>query len=722
MADPWLAIVERATERHGEAGTQAAEFLRAHRPQRDAEIDPDIVLDAIDTALGARAKFPWAASVDRDIFLNDVLPYAVIDERRVQVRAQLRRLVEPMVEGCKTAEEAAQAINRTLFTTLGVRYSTQRRAPNQDALETMQLKLASCSGLSILMIEACRSVGVPARLAGIASWPGRGGNHSWVEIHDGARWRYTGAAEYDAGGLDRAWFTGAAASAVPGHTLHGIWATSWKPTGAHFPLAWNPGDRSVHGVDVSPRYASGAARDDEKSSTLAIRLWSASHGTRLASAVELVRSAGDVGTGAAARTFADPDDINRVAELADPGVRPLLLRVTVDGQTRTATLTESHKPGAIIELYWDELGLLRRDALAAVERLWQQRAEQIRASTRQGLEAMALTHDGHTLRLKRRDFGNAEEGQRSLWISMHGGGGAPAAVNDQQWENQIRLYEPEEGIYIAPRAPSDTWNLWHRSEVDALFDTLIAAAIVHWGVDPNRVYLMGYSAGGDGVYQLAPRMADRFAAAAMMAGHPNDATPDGLRNLPFALFMGGDDAAYRRNEVAREWELKLGALREADQTGYPHMVRIYPGLGHWMQRKDAEALPWMAGHTRAPWPSRVVWVQGNTPHTRFYWLAVAPEHAQRGNRVVAEVRGQTISIEADPAATPRLCVLLSDALVDLDKPVQIRVNGTVAHRGPIARTESAIRASLELRADPTMAATAVVEIDVTAGSVVGTGQ
>ncbi|MEM7298333.1 MAG: hypothetical protein AAF391_08720 [Bacteroidota bacterium] len=53
---------------------------------------------------------------------------------------------------------------------------------------------------------------------------------------------------------------------------------------------------------------------------------------------------------------------------------------------------------------------------------------------------------------------------------------------------------------------------------------------------------MGYSAGGDGVYQLAPRMADSLAAAAMMAGHPNDASPLGLRNIGFTLHMGGKDA------------------------------------------------------------------------------------------------------------------------------------------------------------------------------------
>ena len=35
-------------------------------------------------------------------------------------------------------------------------------------------------------------------------------------------------------------------------------------------------------------------------------------------------------------------------------------------------------------------------------------------------------------------------------------GNAPARVNDGQWENQKRLYRPKEGIYLAPRAPTNT--------------------------------------------------------------------------------------------------------------------------------------------------------------------------------------------------------------------------------------------------------------------------
>jgi poly(3-hydroxybutyrate) depolymerase len=150
-------------------------------------------------------------------------------------------------------------------------------------------------------------------------------------------------------------------------------------------------------------------------------------------------------------------------------------------------------------------------------------------------------------------FGAAPASGHSLYISMHGGGGAPAAVNDRQWKNQIRLYKPVEGYYLAPRAATDTWNLWHQGHIDPMFDTLIENFVALKGVDPNKVYITGYSAGGDGTYQLGPRMADRWAAAAMMAGHPNEARPDNLYNLPFFIQCGGKDAAYDRNKIAAKW-------------------------------------------------------------------------------------------------------------------------------------------------------------------------
>ena len=72
-------------------------------------------------------------------------------------------------------------------------------------------------------------------------------------------------------------------------------------------------------------------------------------------------------------------------------------------------------------------------------------------------------------------------------------------------------------------------------------------------VDPNKVYYTGYSAGGDGVYKLAPRNADKLAGAAMCAGHPNGALMLNCRNIFFSIQVGGNDSAYDRNKIAKDY-------------------------------------------------------------------------------------------------------------------------------------------------------------------------
>ena len=321
---------------------------------------------------------------------------------------------------------------------------------------------------------------------------------------------------------------------------------------------------------------------------------------------------------------------------------------------------------------------------------------------KKGFQYFEIKAAGKTLRCAGKLYGEAESGKRALFISMHGGGGAPARVNTQQWNNQIGLYTPKEGWYIAPRAPTDTWNLWHEAHIDVLFARLIEDMVATEGVDPNRVYLMGYSAGGDGVYQLAPRMADRFGAATMMAGHPNDASPDGLMNLPFRIYMGGKDAAYKRNEVAAEWGEKLAAL-EKERGGYPHKVTIYPEMGHWMQKKDAEAVPWMASQTRDPWPSKLVWGKSGIRSSRFYWLGGRPQGV-----VKATVEGQKITLTGSPG--DELIIYLHDELLDLDQPVTVVRDGKEVFAGAVTRSREAIAKSLKERLDPAMAALAMLEV------------
>ena len=308
-------------------------------------------------------------------------------------------------------------------------------------------------------------------------------------------------------------------------------------------------------------------------------------------------------------------------------------------------------------------------------------------------------------------YGEKPSTGRSLWISLHGGGGAPKQVNDQQWQNQKKLYKPEEGIYLAPRAPTNTWNLWHEPHIDRLFNKLVESLIATQDVNPNKVYILGYSAGGDGVYQMAPRMADYWAAAAMMAGHPNGVSLLSLRNVPFALQVGANDSAYNRNKVATEYGEALQKLQKNDPGGYENLVKIHEGKGHWMNLEDKIALPWMSKYSRNPIPQKVVWKQTGAPHYRSYWLAVPIMDMPNDSLIIAEYKGQTVEISR-AEKTKTVLVRFSDKMMDLDKTITITHQGQKVFEGKVNRLIKTQIQTLQGRGDPLLVFDAEVSVTI----------
>lgn len=361
------------------------------------------------------------------------------------------------------------------------------------------------------------------------------------------------------------------------------------------------------------------------------------------------------------------------------------------------------EPGAAVESVtqaaWADVPLTKVDALAASDRLWEAHRGAERAAREAEIDSRELRDGDLVMPFFLKSFGEKPPRGHSLWISLHGGGGAPARVNDQQWENQKKLYSVEEGIYVAPRAPTNTWNLWHEAHIDRLFHRLIEDLVITGEVDPNRVYVLGYSAGGDGVYQLAPRMADHWAAAAMMAGHPNGVSLEPVRNVPFALQVGALDTAYDRAKIGADYGRALEAFHAADPSGYETFVKIHEGKGHWMDRDDAAALPWMAKQTRNPVPDRVVWQPTAASRGSSSWLAL-PADAPRGGGVIdARIDGQRIDI-ARAEGVETLLIRLDDRMIDCDRPVTIRFGDRVLHDGPVARSIKTLARTLADRGDP----------------------
>lgn len=659
-ADDLSPLIEAAVGRAGDNADQVRKalgdvpaeeaagmrYLVAYMPDRDLRsLSGEYLLTNVRLAYQARREAAWGKRIPDAIFFNDVLPYAVINERRDDWRADFYKRLKPLVADARSPGEAAVILNQKVFELVGVKFSRKRPKADQSPLESIDAGMASCTGLSVLLIDACRAVGVPARLAGIPLWPDRSGNHSWVEVWDG-KWHFTGAAEPSGDQLNRGWFAGRARTAQADQPLHAIYATSFKPTGTTFPMVWARNSRDVHAVNVTSRYAA-AGPTTRKSS----------------GASEDVEAS-----------------LHAVAQL-----------------TRYLQTARADRDPIAKQLFAD-VALTRPDAAKARELLWADHADHIRAARAKEMADRKLAAGDKVMPFFYTVTGDRPQGGRSLYISMHGGGGAPARVNDRQWENQKRLYKVEEGVYVAPRAPTNTWNLWHQPHIDKLFGRLIENMIVFEGVNPDRVYILGYSAGGDGVYQLAPRMADRLAAAAMMAGHPNETSPLGLRNLPFTIHVGGNDAAYKRNEVARHWGEQLDKLHEQDPNGYIHWTKVYEGLGHWMNRQDAAALPWMAKHNRNPLPDHIVWRQDDVTHARFYWLAVPEDQQRKRSTVRAKRQGQRIDVQADGVA--KLIIRLNDQMLDMGKPVTVMSGHTKLFEGRVKRSIATLAATLAERGDP----------------------
>lgn len=276
--------IERALRDVPSAQLEGMRFLVENMPVVDLRtLSSAFLLENVALAYEAFYKAPWNARVPKQLFLNDVLPYACLTEKRDGARRFLRDAAAPLVKDCDTPAEAAHRLNQQLFSRLNAHYSSDGTRPDQCVQETVTSGKATCIGLSVLLVGACRAVGIPARLAGIPRWPDLRGTHEWVEIWDGD-WHFLGADEPDSRGLDYAWFNEDASKAIKDVPQHAIYATSFEKTGLFFPLIWAPNVRWVNAVNVTDRYRTAWPPAAEKPGQLTVRVFGR-NGHRLAAKI-----------------------------------------------------------------------------------------------------------------------------------------------------------------------------------------------------------------------------------------------------------------------------------------------------------------------------------------------------------------------------------------------------------------------------------------------------
>ncbi len=228
------------------------DFLIKYMPQNDLDtLKAELILENLEYAYKARSEFAWCKNLPDSLFYNEVLPYYVYTEPREMWRKGFYERFKKYVAGTTDLRAAIDSINRNIMKEIGVVYNARPRCADQPTAESIQRGIASCTGLSILLVDAFRSVGIPSRLAGTPNWHDLRGNHNWCEVWIDGEWYFT---EYYPEKLNQAWFLADAGKADPNNTQTAIYAVSYAPAQTHFPIAWDSINKNVHAYNVTQRY------------------------------------------------------------------------------------------------------------------------------------------------------------------------------------------------------------------------------------------------------------------------------------------------------------------------------------------------------------------------------------------------------------------------------------------------------------------------------------
>ena len=259
-----------------ENATAAVRALVAGMPRRDlmllyseTHLFSDFLLEHVRYALHTRA---WSKSmnVSWEIFVDAVLPYAMLDEKRdlyFRWRPRFQRLFRDVTANAATITDAMRALADAIprADALGVLALSNDGelelvpgppvswrssvSPAFISVEQVASFGGSCTGTGIVLVAAARAVGIPARLAGCGESIVRMDDHHWAEYWDGASPGPFGSGWHtkegtSAGNAGGPWdspsgpMLGCLAGVVPKSAIDSLWAASWaSPT--YMPMLWS---------------------------------------------------------------------------------------------------------------------------------------------------------------------------------------------------------------------------------------------------------------------------------------------------------------------------------------------------------------------------------------------------------------------------------------------------------------------------------------------------
>ena len=196
---------------------------------------------------------------------------------------------------------------------------------------------------------------------------------------------------------------------------------------------------------------------------------------------------------------------------------------------------------------------------------------------------------------------NMEPGELyPLVLYMHGSCGECTTHTRITWESNLQVWhnynantQIEPTFVIAPAGGSGGWtNANRRDTILSIIDEFVE----NHPIDPQRIYITGFSAGARGVWDYIQFRPNFFAAANPQAINPPAVNPELVRNTPIWATIGSSDTIPRVDGLKNT----VAAIREANgdprgpltwEMGVNPRLTIFQGLGHGDAMEATQKMP-----------------------------------------------------------------------------------------------------------------------------------
>ena len=259
--------------------------------------------------------------------------------------------------------------------------------------------------------------------------------------------------------------------------------------------------------------------------------------------------------------------------------------------------------------------------------------------------------------------GYSPEKSWPLLVTLHGLGDGPIIVS--QIDSMVQI------------GPFGRGDKWYRDIGEKDVFESIEFAKQMFNIDPDRIYLCGFSMGGVGTFELGLKHPDAWAACVPVCGKFDDLElVDNGNNLPFWINTGSIDKV-----IPPKYSKKV--YQHAVELGFDHWKYTeHDEMGHSFRIDWENIEKWLHSHKRIQKPSQVHFYCDTL--AKAYWIEITKKIKEKGKaKITAQIVDQRIQIQTSNVAD--YSIYLDSAPIELSKDIVIIENDNEVFQGSLAQ-------------------------------------